>query len=193
MKIEKIDRRVKYTNLLLKESIIELLKTKHISKVSVKMLCNTADINRSTFYAHYADQYDLLEKLEQEVMTNLKEYINHVKNEPSQVLNQVLEYAAKDAELFKVLLSENCGSAFQRDFMSLSQQKIISKVKDDHSIDVRTSEYLQCFILSGALEIFKKWLHDGMVESPEQMAELISKLLFQGTSFFYKKRNKETK
>jgi hypothetical protein len=57
---------------------------------------------------------------------------------------------------------------------------------------VRVSEYLQCFIITGALEIFQKWLHDGMVESPQQMAELISKLLFQGTSFFYKKMNEET-
>jgi AcrR family transcriptional regulator len=172
------------------------MQTNHISKVSVKMLCDTADINRSTFYAHYASQYDLLQKLEQEVVTDLKEYINmHVTNAPSttvQVLNQVLEYASKNADLFKVLLSENCDSEFQRDIMSLSQQKIISKVKNDQSLDIRISEYLQCFIITGAMEIFNKWLQDGMVESPSQMAELISKLLFQGASFFYKRKDEET-
>jgi AcrR family transcriptional regulator len=131
---KKLDRRVKYTGLLLKESLITLMQTNHISKVSVKMLCDAADINRSTFYAHYADQYDLLLKLEQEVVTNLKEYINmHMMAEQSeltvQILKQVLEYASENADLFKVLLSENSDAEFQRDIMSLAQQKIISDVK----------------------------------------------------------------
>ncbi|WP_286946022.1 TetR/AcrR family transcriptional regulator [Acetobacterium sp. UBA5834] len=44
---------------------MELMETRPISKISVKMICETADINRSTFYAHYADQYALLTQLEE--------------------------------------------------------------------------------------------------------------------------------
>lgn len=190
MTADKVDRRVKYTTLLLRESLLKLMKIYPISKISVKMLCETADINRSTFYAHYTDQYDLLEKLEQEVVADLNEYINrHVMTDQSeqtvQILKQVLEYAAKNADLFKVLLSENCDAAFQRDIMSLAQQKMIADVRNDQNLDHRISEYLQCFIISGGLKILEKWLHDDMVESPQQMAELTSKLLFQGISYFF--------
>ena len=51
MKQEKIDRRIKYTKHALQEAMIELLETHPIAKISVSMLCEKADVNRSTFYA----------------------------------------------------------------------------------------------------------------------------------------------
>lgn len=190
MKTEKMDRRVKYTTLLLKESLVKLMKNYSISKISVKMLCEDADINRSTFYAHYNDQFDLLRQLEQEVITEFENYIDmHTMTDPVDtvaILKQLLEYAAKNVDLFRVLLSENGDSEFQRDILSLAQRQIISNLKSDQSLDPRTSEYLQHFIIAGALEILQKWIQDGTVESTQQMAELLSKLLFQGVSSFFK-------
>ncbi len=197
MKTEKIDRRVKYTTLLLKESLIKLMKNYSISKISVKMLCEDADINRSTFYAHYNDQFDLLRQLEQEVITEFENYIDmHTMTDPVDtvaILKQLLEYAAKNVDLFRVLLSENGDSEFQRDILSLAQRQIISNLKSDQSLDPRTSEYLQRFIIAGALEILQKWIQDGTVESTQQMAELLSKLLFQGVSSFFKNISDPTK
>lgn len=185
-----MDRRVKYTTLLLKESLIELMQTYHISKISVKMLCEAADINRSTFYAHYSDQYDLLRKLEQEVITEFENYINKhdmadQEEYAVEIMKQLLEYAAKNVALFRVFLSENGDSGFQKEIMSLAQRQIISNLRNDQSLDSRISEYLQCFIIAGALEIIQKWIQDGTIESTQQMAELVSKLLFQGVSSFF--------
>ncbi len=197
MKTEKMDRRVKYTTLLLKGSLIKLMKNYSISKISVKMLCEDADINRSTFYAHYNDQFDLLRQLEQEVITEFENYIDmHTMTDPVDtvaILKQLLEYAAKNVDLFRVLLSENGDSEFQRDILSLAQRQIISNLKSDQSLDPRTSEYLQRFIIAGALEILQKWIQDGTVESTQQMAELLSKLLFQGVSSFFKNISDPTK
>lgn len=189
MKTEKTNRRVKYTKLLLKESLLELMKEQPISKISVKMLCEAADINRSTFYAHYTDQYDLLRQMEQEVIAELKEYISkHVFSENSpltiQAMKRIIDYSAENADLFKVLLSEHGDTPFQRDIMLLAQDKIISDLHN-LSIDARTSEYLQSFVINGALSILQKWLQDGMQESTQEMAELAAKLLYQGLSGFY--------
>lgn len=46
--------------MVLKESLMKLLKEKSISTITVKEICVLADINRSTFYSHYLDQFDLL-------------------------------------------------------------------------------------------------------------------------------------
>jgi len=56
MKSNKLDRRVKYTRMVLKESFINLLEKKDISQITIKEICEDADINRATFYAHYNDQ-----------------------------------------------------------------------------------------------------------------------------------------
>jgi AcrR family transcriptional regulator len=190
METEKADRRVKYTKMLLKKSLVELMQERPISKISVKILCEAADINRSTFYAHYTDQYDLLKQLEQEVITELKKHLSKdafskQTAQTVQAMNQILDYIAKNADLFKILLSENGDSTFHREIMFLAQQKIISDIHNDLSIDARTSEYLKCFAITGTLSIMQKWLQDGIIESTEKMTELITKLLYKGTSAFY--------
>jgi AcrR family transcriptional regulator len=185
MNSQKIDRRVKYTKHLLEHSLVELMQKYPISKISVKTLCEAADINRSTFYAHYTDQYDLLHQLEQEVIIELEKHVSkqvflEQTEETVQVMIQILIYIAKNADLFKVLLSENGDTAFQRDIMILAQKKPISDLRNNKNIDVRTSEYLQSFVITGALSLVQKWLQDGIVESPETMADLIAKLLYHG-------------
>jgi len=185
MKRETSDRRIKYTKTMLKNGIIELLEEYPISKITVKKLCETADINRSTFYAHYSDAYDLLQQLEREVLQELMEHISkHTFTEKTeeivQVLNVMLGYIGENSDLFKVLLSENGNSSFQKDIMQITQQKSITDLYNSKNIDARTSEYIQCFLLSGSISIIKEWLQDGMVEAPQELSELIAKLLYEG-------------
>ena len=190
MKTEKVDRRVKYTKMLLKKSLIELMRENPVSKISVKMLCEYADINRSTFYAHYTNQYDLLKQLELEVIGELKKHLtmdvfSRQAPQTIQSMNQILGYISENAEIFKILLSINGNSTFYKEIMILAQEKIISDVLSNPDIDVRTSEYLQCFAVTGALSMVQKWLHDGMIESVEKMSDLASKFLYNGVSAFY--------
>ncbi|MDF2891174.1 MAG: transcriptional regulator, TetR family, partial [Clostridia bacterium] len=143
MKIEKVDRRVKYTKMFLKESLVELMRKHPISKISVKMLCEAADINRSTFYAHYTDQYDLLKQLELEVIAELEKHITKEafsKRTAQTVLsmNLILDYISENADIFKILLSENGNSTFQKEIMLLAQEKIISDILNNPGIDERT-------------------------------------------------------
>lgn len=190
MKTEKIDRRVKYTRSLLKSSLIKLMLTCPISKISVKMLCEDADINRSTFYSHFEDQYDLLRWIERGVIADLYSYLNEhlVKREAETtilILKQLLEYAAKDIDLFKVLLSNYGDTEFQKDLMSIVQGKLVSDLRAEKNLSERTAEYLQIFVIMTALPIVQKWLQDGMVESIQEIAELISNLLFSGMSYYF--------
>lgn len=190
MKTEKTDRRVKYTKMFLKNSLVDLMRDTPISKISVKMLCEAADINRSTFYAHFKDQYDLLEQLEQELIAELEKHLSDdvfpkQTGIKLQVLNQILIYISNNADLFRTLLSENGDFTFQREIMFLAQRKMISQLRHNQNIDARTSEYLQLFVVNGSLSIVQKWLQDGMVESTEKMSELSSKLLTNGLSAFF--------
>lgn len=185
MKRETSDRRIKYTKTMLKNGIIELLEEYPISKITVKKLCETADINRSTFYAHYSDAYDLLQQLEREVLQELMEHISkHTFTEKTeeivQVLNVMLEYIGENSDLFKVLLSENGNSSFQKDIMQITQQKSITDLYNSKNIDARTSEYIQSFLLSGSISVIKEWLQAGMVETPQELSKLIAKLLYEG-------------
>ena len=63
---KKTDRRILKTKRVLRESLLYLLKEQPIQKISVSLLCEKSDINRSTFYTYYSRPMDLLESIHQE-------------------------------------------------------------------------------------------------------------------------------
>ena len=186
MKEAKKDRRVKYTVAVLKDALVQAMKTEHISKISVKSLCEIADINRSTFYAHFSDQYALLHYIENEVMDNVKQHLEKSAFDDKQpisfqVLRRIMEYARENAELFKALLSDNCEAGIQRQIMDLS--KVIS-FQVSKKYGERVSEYLVVYGTTGSISVLQKWLQDGTPESSSEMAEHILKILYSGMSGF---------
>lgn len=58
------DYRVRVTKMLIRKEFTELLKTKPVQSITVREICERTGINRSTFYNHYTDVYDLLEQIE---------------------------------------------------------------------------------------------------------------------------------
>ena len=53
------DRRTRYSKRVIREALYELMKERPLNKITVTQICETADVNRSTFYAYYTDIYDL--------------------------------------------------------------------------------------------------------------------------------------
>ena len=126
MKRSKDDRRVKYTKMVLKESLIKLLAKKDISQISIKEICEDADINRSTFYSHYSDQYDLMRKVEDELLENVSEYLAvYVQSKADinlvEMIEKIFEYIKENAPLCKLLLSERGDLDFQKKVMMLER------------------------------------------------------------------------
>ena len=186
METKKVDRRVKYTIEMLKGALVEAMQKEHISKISVKSLCELADINRSTFYAHFRDQYDLLHHIEQEVLDNITRQLERQDFDGKgpisfQVLNLILKYVRQNASLFKALLSDNCEPDIQREIMKLPD---IISVQIYEGLDERAKDYLSVFGITGCVSILQKWLQDGMPESTGQISELILQVLYYGIADF---------
>jgi AcrR family transcriptional regulator len=186
MKEDKIDRRVKYTVAMLKEALVQSLLKEHISKISVKSLCDLADVNRSTFYAHFNDQYDLLHFIEQEVIDNVKKHLekqdfNDKRPVSFQVLNRILEYVKENADLFRALLSDHCDPGIQMEIMNFAQ---IISMQLNKKYDKRVRDYLMVFGTTGCINLLQKWLQDGMIESTTKISEIILQVVYHGTTSF---------
>jgi AcrR family transcriptional regulator len=68
MAYEKADQRVRYTKMVIKNSLLELMKEHPISKVTVTDICKQANINRNTFYSHYTNQFEFYQILKMSYM-----------------------------------------------------------------------------------------------------------------------------
>ena len=76
---EKEDLRIVRTRKLLSNTLLDLMEKESIEKISVIDLCNTAMINRATFYAHFEDKYHLLNFALEELKDELYESFTHDK------------------------------------------------------------------------------------------------------------------
>lgn len=181
MRGDKDDRRVKYTKMVLKESFIKLLTKKDISQISIKEICENADINRATFYSHYSDQYDLLKKIENELLENVRSYLYGFKEMDAnlnslETVEKVFDYIKENAQLCKLLLSEHGDLTFQKSVMVFVYDIVMSNLTNGGVIDQETAEYIYSFTIIGCVGVIQKWLNDDMQKSTRYMAEMIIKL-----------------
>lgn len=178
MRHDKEDRRVKYTKMVLKESFIKLLEKKDISQITIKEICEDADINRATFYAHYSDQHDLLRKIENELLDNVREHLKEFDQQDNSmnavnVAEKIFEYIKENAKLCKLLLSERGDFGFQKRVMMLVYDKIITDLTVHNKISKEDAEYIYYFTITGCVGIVQKWLDEDLKKSSRFMAEMV--------------------
>lgn len=75
----KNNQRTRLSKILLKNALMDLLSEKgSVTKISVRELCERADLNRSTFYAHYSEPKELLEEVEAELLDATREHLQKI-------------------------------------------------------------------------------------------------------------------
>lgn len=104
-----MDLRIEKTEKAIKNAFIKLRAKKTLEKITVKELCAEACVNKSTFYAHYADIYDLSESIEKETVMSIINSIEHLKDytfENSDAFTRALCLAfLSQISLIKILFS----------------------------------------------------------------------------------------
>lgn len=169
----KENRRVKITKQVLKDSLLELLETESIHKISIRTLCENADINRSTFYKYYGSQYDLLKEMEDDLLTKIEENLSGEETTTLRRMEQVLIYAKSNMKLCKLLLNSNVDADFPKRL--LNHPAIIAKM--EHMIssagDPVSISYLYDCVLYGGYQMIKRWVNEDCQIAPKQMAYII--------------------
>ena len=176
----KEDRRAKMTKTFLRHALVELMRTKNINDLSVKEICEKADVNRSTFYKHYETITDLYSDILSDVSRNIEYISTCARNDgtffTAKYAEAVLNYAEHNRELFLVLLSENGNLGFG-EYLVNSIDKIIGDVNIP---DV--SRYSLYFVVSGMASIIWKWLSEEKRMPSYAMANIVHSLLTHGIS-----------
>lgn len=183
----KVDRRVRKTKAQLREGLAHLMLEKSIKEITVKELVDKVDINRSTFYLHYADIYQMLQQIEEEALDN----ITHIlENCPVDFSNNesTLEFVTKffaildsDKDLCRALLGPHGDMAFVEQIENLLAGTFLKHLPGTFPKNDSNLKYAYAFILNGCVGLIKTWLSQPVQESPAHMAELTCRLIENAT------------
>ena len=185
---ENPDLRVRKTRKLLKECLIRLLKEKRVQDITVRELTDMADLNRGTFYLHYKDVFDLLEKTEAELMDEFNSLVmsydaKDLKQHPALVFDDIFALVYDNADLVEILMGENGDLSFVNRLKQLVREKCLRDwMEVFRSGDPQVFEAYFSFIVSGCVGLVQYWIQNGRKESPRQMASLTERIIKEGIS-----------
>ena len=179
---EKLDRRVRKTRKQLREGLARLLERKSIRDIKVKELVEEVDINRSTFYLHYSDIYDMLEKIEGELFSEIKEAIDahpfgNTRHDQA-FIREMFEIMNENRSICKALAGPNGDMAFVSRMEDVIGEQAV-KAAEPLYRDAEKNElvYMYAYCLNGCVGLVKMWLlHDGK-ETPQQMADIMFRMV----------------
>lgn len=188
MERKKTDRRIRKTTTQLKKGLMELLKKKKIEDITVQELVDEVDINRSTFYLHYKDIYDLLEQIESEYFENFNAFMesHDVNNDSVQITDERIKstfidyfkFLKENEDLITVLIGYDGDPAFSKRQLKILTQTICDRIYGDLGIPKnQQNEDVFEYCLYGSIGLVRNWVISGYVESPERIGTLAGNII----------------
>ena len=120
---KKEDRRIAMTKRLLKAALIELLKEQDIYHISIRELCERADVNRTTFYKYYGSQFDLLTDMEKDMLDFIAKAIERHETEPEKIITAACRYLEENLEFARLIINNNVDPAFAHKLFAMDSLK----------------------------------------------------------------------
>ena len=167
-----LDARLRYTRMVIKNSFVELLKKRPINKITVKEICDKAEINRATFYKHYLDVYDLLDKLKEKIVqANEKSF--------SETLSFIMEALKADAEIYKSLFSDHGDPMFPKKVFDICYELdlVMDKSAANEQLSPTQKRWLYDYIAYGCNGILSQWIAENMQEPISVVVEFAEQLV----------------
>jgi len=176
----KDNQRVRLTKRLFHESMIRLLQKKPLYEITVSELCKDSEINRSTFYKYYENVRDVYEELEQEVLLQSEECIRNVTSiEEKSVIFQfekLLLYIQENSDLYKILLENSAEGDFPYKLIHTALDFVMNMPEFLGEEWKGKEDFCFVYVISGSLTVIRKWLKDGMKQSPHEISSIVYRL-----------------
>ncbi|MBQ8229010.1 MAG: TetR/AcrR family transcriptional regulator [Clostridia bacterium] len=179
------DARVRYTKMVIRQAFLEILKDTPLNRITVKKVCEIAQINRSTFYKYYYDVYDLFEQIKQDILDRLKEFVLNIQTDSSrELMLKILEATKNVSESVLVICSENGDIKFLTDIFSVCYSHVVPEFYARYpSLNESQKQWLYHYISVGCYGVLRCWVESGMKENPEELCDFLE-VIFNNTISF---------
>ena len=148
-------------------------------------ICEVALINRSTFYAHYEDKYELLLALIEDLKDNLLVELN--KNEAEslskeyfmELLEILIDHIDSKREIYSAILSHNKNGIFVDFLIDVANRDLAKRLKDSQEVIKSNipADIISKFYLGGIINIGVDWIINKDKYNKEQILLYLDKLI----------------
>lgn len=170
------------------DALIFLLEKKDLEYISVKEICETAGVNRSTFYLHYETIGDLLDECIEQMN---QKFLSFYSDAPKKFLDSISEYSLKELNLitpeyllpylnfiqsnkhiFRAALSHPSGLNAEKSYRKMYKH-IFTPILERFHCPQEMHVYIVSFYMQGIMAIVEEWLKQDCKTEVEAIMQLI--------------------
>ena len=164
--------RYKMSSEKIETAFLTLILNHKYEDITISQICKQANVNRSTFYAHYDDINDLIIKIESKFAKGMATIFNYGERQTHEAFVEMFRFVKENKYFYKAFLNIP--------YVTLAETNIkidvLKNIGENVSIDKSNKMglyYRASFFGAGIKEMCRLWLEYDCRETPEQMASLI--------------------
>ncbi len=169
---------------LIRSALIELLQVKEPDKITVTDIVQKADLNRGTFYAHYADIHALVQSIQEEVTDSLYRLLDDAEyprllNNPLPMFLKISAYLEENRELLTVLMNFQTANPFITQLPDLIAGHLSASEDIDEEVRNSAAFKARCyFYAGGAGSLYMAWFRGEVEGSLEDLAHSLTGIIW---------------
>lgn len=169
-----LDRRARYSRMVMEDALLELMRSKSYTKITVTELCHRADVNRATFYRHFRDVPDLLDQCQSRIISELLSRKSGFDDDLQGELVDMLDAMRAHAQVYDALLSPNGDPEFPSKLMGRFQDAVRDESNGKYAkLSAHELDWLFLFASRGCAAVIRGWVASGMEEDPSEVAAFL--------------------
>ncbi|MEH7332034.1 TetR-like C-terminal domain-containing protein [Neobacillus drentensis] len=179
----RVDPRILRTRQLIKDALIDLLQEMELNKITVNRIAERATINRVTFYLHYRDIQDMMEKMAQEMAEDIEDIMRSATDKESTgetdslMLESLLEHIAENGKFYKVVLGTRRTPIFTERLLKILTEAITKRTENSFRAATGIQRDVAIWYGSSALiGTIVAWLRNDMPYTPQYLAKQLTML-----------------
>lgn len=176
------------------EALLQLLEKKEFAYITVKEICEQAQVNRSTFYLHYETMDDLLSesvtylnaRFQEHMKPEAAEMVSRLSSCPIEELYLVtptyllpyLTCIRQHKRLFRTALRHASLLRLDEVYAQLFQN-VFTPILNRFQVPEGERAYMLAFYIHGMMAIITQWLENECRDDVEMIAELIQRYVMR--------------
>ncbi|MEA4921180.1 MAG: TetR-like C-terminal domain-containing protein [Clostridiaceae bacterium] len=179
------DRRVIKTKKAIRNAFAELLSEKDINNITIKEISDAADINRKTFYNYYNGVYQIVEEIEDEIVTAFEAVLKGVDfrqclQSPYVIFTKLTSSINKDIKFYSCLLKKDGNTSLSAKIVATLKIKVKESFASQISVSENILNLIADFSIAGMVAVFQEWFNSGCKMPIEQLSDAVGTMTFSG-------------
>lgn len=169
--VKKPDRRVIKTKRAIRNAFAALIAEKDLNDITIKDISDVADINRKTVYNYYGGIHEILDEIENELVSSFEKVIQEIDfprnlENPNKIFETLTDVINGDMEFYSQLMKIDANSHLVRKIVSALKIRVKQTLAQRLPADKKKIELIADFITSGMLSAYQSWFNSGR-EQPD--------------------------